>query len=73
MTASDSWLREQLIHRALELRHAQTSSRSPTWTREQLQQATARNHQALATALAVHRTEPGMPADRQLDDREAEP
>jgi hypothetical protein len=73
VTTTDTQLCQRLIRRALELRHASTASRSPTWARDQLEQATARNHYALAAVLVAHRVEPETPADRQLEDREAEP
>jgi hypothetical protein len=72
VTTSDAGFRERLIRRALELRRAAAAPSGPTWTRDRLEQATARNHHALAVTLTGHHIGPDLP-DRQLEDREAEP
>jgi hypothetical protein len=69
----DPQRRQRIIARALQLRHAipDQEATTITWTRRQLQQATARNRTAVAAALHAHR--PEMAADRQIADWEAEP
>jgi len=73
VTSPDPLFRQRLIRRALHLRHATTAPPRPTWTREQIEQAAARNRRALAAALPAYRIDPHTPADPCLEDREAEP
>ena len=70
----DLHFRNRLIARALQLRQATQPPPAVTWTRDQLQQATARNHDAIAAALpALHGARDSAGGKQVIADREAEP
>ena len=69
----DLRFRTRLIARALRLRHATQPPPALTWTRDQLQHATARNHRAVVSAQPFQLAQPGTTIHCQLADKEAEP
>ena len=70
----DLYFRNRLIARALQLQRAAQPPPALTWTCGQLQQATARNHDAIAAALpALHGAQDSAGDKQVIADLEAEP